>query len=132
MVIEWSIRVAEWLVQRVGLVIVWRKPVENNESIYVEVVSEELYLRASMLMSPSNRSWEEWLNEVRVLRRISLNWLNCSDWVRVEYLELGRYNEPRVSFLLKGREISMKIYSYNLEMKTDLSLRSLKGSPFLR
>ncbi len=90
LVMLWSIRVAEWDEMRVGLVMVCRKPDENNESRYEDEWLGELSLRRSILRSPEMMVGMDESEDERMLRRISLNWSNCSDVVSVRNLDGGR------------------------------------------
>ena len=52
LVIIRSIRVAEFWVQRVGLVIIWRRPSEKSRSTKLVTFSHFEYFKRSRLISP--------------------------------------------------------------------------------
>ena len=87
----WSIRDAEWGVQRVGFIINCKNPKENSRSIYSVTWVTRLYLRALRLKSPTIITWV--LLAAKSLSKFensSKNWSNCWEEESVGWLTEGR------------------------------------------
>ena len=129
----WSIREAEWGVQRVGFMINCKNPYENSKSIYSVTWLTRLYLRASRLKSPTIITWvllhEKSLSR---LENISKNWSNCCEEESVGWLTEGRYTLPITTFLLLLIQTSAKIDSKTLSINMLFSVRILNLRLFLK